>query len=695
MYRIEKLRKQALERRHCNDEFHAAFFKAYLSDGETPLYARYTKAYKHAFAALTPVISENELIVGKLEYGEKDEPSSQWIKENRPEIDNILKGTAMGQDSHMSIDYDLLLTLGIDGILKKIDALLADCDEEKREFYLSCKGCLEAVKAYSEKYAEYALALSKDCSDCVRCDELQKIAEVCLKVPAKPAESFYEAVQSVHFITHCLSLDPFRLGRQQFQLGHPDRYLYKFYVNDIKNGAITNESARVLLDCLAIQINNRVPNGLSSGYLVGGRDKDGKIVANELTELLIEVINDVRLVYPAVGLCYASETPDHILKIATQTLLCGRSHPAIFNDDIITEGLMSYGLSEAEAHDYTHSTCVEITPTAASNVWVASPYTNLPQLLLECLDREYADPGQLISRFFALLDASIKQNFEIQNSYRVIRKEHSIKPLLSCFVNDCLRDGVDIERGGARYNWIMPSFVGMANVVDALYALDEICFKEHSLSIAELKGILDSNFEGNEALRQKILRLPKYGNDIDEVDSYFELISKHIIAECEKYTPIMNNGKLIPSVFCWVMHERLGSQTGATPDGRTAGFPLGDGSGPCQGREKNGPTASIISSTKWDHSRLIGGVAVNMKFAKRSLGENSADTLCSLIKTFMARGGFEMQINVIDNETLKKAQADPESYRDLVVRIGGYSDYFVSLSRQMQNEVLLRSEHEI
>ena len=202
MYRIEKLRKQALERRHCNDEFHAAFFKAYLSDGETPLYARYTKAYKQAFATLTPVISENELIVGKLEYGEKDEPSSQWISENRPEIDNVLKGTAIGQDSHMSIDYDLLLTFGLDGILKKIDALLADCDEEKREFYLSCKGCLEAVKAYSEKYAEYALALSKDCSDSVRCDELQKIAEVCLKVPAKPAESFYEAVQSVHFITH-------------------------------------------------------------------------------------------------------------------------------------------------------------------------------------------------------------------------------------------------------------------------------------------------------------------------------------------------------------------------------------------------------------------------------------------------------------------------------------------------------------
>ena len=187
--------------------------------------------------------------------------------------------------------------------------------------------------------------------------------------------------------------------------------------------------------------------------------------------------------------------------------------------------------------------------------------------------------------------------------------------------------------------------------------------------------------------------IPKYGNDMDEVDSLFSVFTEFIVAECKKYSGLHSNGNLIPSVFCWVMHERFGRETGATADGRLAGFPLGDGSGPCQGREKSGPTASILSSTKWNHTPFIGGVAVNLKFAKSSLGANSAQTVKALVKTYLERGGFETQINVVDNETLKKAQADPEQYRDLVVRIGGYSDYFVKLSPQMQAELILRTAH--
>ena len=155
------------------------------------------------------------------------------------------------------------------------------------------------------------------------------------------------------------------------------------------------------------------------------------------------------------------------------------------------------------------------------------------------------------------------------------------------------------------------------------------------------------------------------------------------------------NGKLIPSVFCWVMHVCFGKETGATPDGRTAGFPLGDGSGPCQGREKKGPTASILSSTKWQHHKFIGGVAVNMKFSKKSLGPDSCKTMSGLVKTFLKRGGFEIQVNVVNKETLEKAVINPEEYNDLLVRIGGYSDYFVKLPPQMQQEVILRTEHDI
>jgi formate C-acetyltransferase len=200
---------------------------------------------------------------------------------------------------------------------------------------------------------------------------------------------------------------------------------------------------------------------------------------------------------------------------------------------------------------------------------------------------------------------------------------------------------------------------------------------------------------GHEVLLARVNALPKYGNNVDEVDELFTGLIDHIVKECQKYTPMHANGRLIPSVFCWVMHEMFGRETGATPDGRRAGFPLGDGSGPCQGREKKGPTASILSSTKWEHCDLIGGVAVNMKFSRSSMGSDSIDVMKSLVRAYMTRGGFEMQINVIDRALLECAQKDPEAYSDLVVRIGGYSDYFTRLSTQMQAEVILRTEHRI
>ncbi len=697
MKRIENLRKLPLKRSNCIDEFLYKFFKEYLAKTDKIDLEVYTDVFYKTFTELTPCITEGELIVGKCDETLTAEEKNDW-EENYLELANELtKGSLLGQDSHMAIDYDLVLNEGLNGIIAKIDGYLTDCKEDKKLFYESCKKCLQAVIVHSENYAQKALSMAEKTNDEEFKSELLNLAEICKKVPANPAESFYEAVQSAHFITYALSLNPLRVyARQQFQLGHIDRYLYPFYLKDIKSGNITDEYAQLLLDCLGVQINLRVPHGLSSGYMVGGRDEKGNIVQNELTLMGMQVIDDIRLVYPSVGLCWTEGMDQKYLEKACEILSHGRSHPAIFNDDIITKGLLSYGVPEEQAHNYIHSTCVEITPVASSNVWVASPYTNMAQLLLDCLDREYESFEELKSALFARLDQSIKDNFEQQNEMRRIRTIQSVNPLLSCVVNDCLKQGLDIEQGGARYNWITPSFVGMANLVDSLYAVNKIIFEEKEMSMAELKAILDRNFEGNELFRQKVSnKIAKYGNDVDDIDRYFEMFTKHIIEECKKYEGMHQNGNLIPSVFCWIMHEFFGRDTGATPDGRLAGFPLGDGSGPCQGREMNGPTASIISSTKWEHHELIGGVAVNMKFSKKSLGEQSLVTMRNIIETFLSRGGFEIQINVIDKETLEEARVNPEQYRDLVVRIGGYSDYFVKLSENMQAEVILRTEHSI
>ena len=696
MNRVSELRLLALEPHKREDEFFYKFFKKFSQNENESKYKRYGEASYYAFANMTPVISDGELIVGKCDNVFTDVQLDEWnntylnIAQQQSDI------AGKGQDSHMAIDYELVLNEGISGIIKKIDGYLGNCDPSKVEFYNAAKKCLEGVIQYSDNYSEYALELSEKTNDENRKKELIKISKVCKNVPKNPAKTFYEAIQSVHFISHCITMDPLRFVPQQFQLGHPDRYLLPYYEKDIREGNITKEYAQLLLDCLGIMINIRVPNGLSSGYLVGGRDGNGSIVSNELTDMCMQVVDDIRLVYPAVGLCYADGTPDSHLEKACKILSHGCSHPAIFGDDTIAKGLKYYGLTDEESHNYIHSTCVEITPVGASNVWVASPYTNMPQILIDCMDKEYDSFDDLLYGIFEKLDVSIKENFEHQERMRKVRYENGMNPLLSCFVNDCLKNGTDIEKGGAKYNWIMPSFVGVANLVDSLFVLKQVVFDKKEYTISAVKKMMDADFEGFEHIRMSFLNnIPKYGNDIDEIDKYVEIIINHIVDECKKYKGFYNNANLIPSVFCWQMHEFFGKDTIATPDGRKSGFPLGDGSGPCQGREMNGPTSSILSSTKWKHYPLIGGVAVNMKFSKKSLGAQSVNAMTSLVKTYIMRGGFEIQINVVDKDVLQKAVQSPEQYRDLVVRIGGYSDYFVTLSEGMQQEVILRSEHQI
>lgn len=694
MKRIEKLRERALNHSVTMEEFQYRFHKSYSQNSHKNQYQRYADAFEEAFTNLTPCIWEDELIVGTYSDSFKDEEKDEWENIYRPIYIETAENAGSGQDSHMAIDYELILSVGLEGIIAKIDCYLKNCSEDQKDFYMACRSCLNTAIRYSDMYSECAQKLAENEKNLQRKNELAEISRICHKVPRKSAETFHEAVQCVHFITHMLSINPLRLTYQQFQLGHPDRYFLPYYERDIACKNISREYAQLLLDCLGIQINMRVPYGLSSGYMVGGRDRDGKPVENILTEMCMQVIEDIRLVYPAVGLCLCDDTDEKYLDKACTLLAKGYSHPAIFNDCIISKGLASYGVPKEDCHNYIHSTCVEITPTAASNVWVASPYTNMPGLLLDILSPEYGSFGEIMKALYKKIDEVIEYNFKDKTNARNHRKKHSINPLLSCFVNDCLSKGCDIEKGGAKYNWIMPSFVGMANLTDSLYAVKIGVFEKKILTLEKLCKALKNNFENQESLRLYLVnKIPKYGNDCSEIDNLFSEISEHIATECRKYGD--GDIRLIPSVFCWEKHELFGRETGATPDGRKAGFPLGDGSGPCQGRELAGPTASILSSTKWDHSKFIGGVAVNMKFSKSSLGKNSVNTMKSLVKTYLKRGGFEIQINVTDKETLQKAMTNPEEYRDLIVRIGGYSNYFVRLSPNMQKEIILRTEHEI
>ena len=700
MERIEKLRRHALEVKINNDEwayYYAKGFREGCKESEF-LQLRYAHAVRYMLSHVSPAIDEGELIVGK--------PSNRALTETEAEELRLFRAEELagfGSSAHMAVDYPKLLALGTEGIRAEIGEKLGGLDPldpedlKKRNFYESAKIALEGLEAFAENYAAHAEALAAKCGDAPRAEELRGIAQRCRRVPRFPAQNFRDALQSIHTLTVCLSMYPYGL----YQYGRPDRYLIGFYRRDVRAGILDEQTAQEWIDCLCILPNELIVSGLAVGFMVGGRDAEGKDTSNELTELFLRSIGDTRMIYPGIGLAWHKDMPEKLLELSCELLGKGYSHPAIFNDELIVNGLKACGVPAEEAADYVQSTCVEITPCGSSSCWVASPYINTVQILLDVLGirREGSEPAefesmeQLLAAYYARLGERIRECWAEFDARMYERTQHFYQPLHSCFVNDCIARGEDIESGGARYNWIMPSFVGVSNLADSFRAIEKFVFEEGSLTFPRLAQMLEKDFAGEEAWRLKLLNLAeKYGNDDDIVDHYVLDFTEWLKKFVQPFRNV-RGGRMVPSMFCWIMHDFFGQDTMATPDGRRCGFPLGDGSGPAQGREHSGPTASVLSSTKWDHSAFIGGIAVNMKFGKKLFKRESLPKLASLIKTFLQRGGFEMQINVVDAETLARARENPENYADLVVRIGGYSDYFVRLSDTMQREVMERTAH--
>ena len=336
------------------------------------------KAYMHAHA--TPVIHPHELIVGKPSYRPLSAQEAAELAQLEAFAAPALPSLG-GQDSHMTVDYELLLEQGLDGVAARVKALKAalDCEDpaqcEKNDFYEACLIALDGVTQYAAHYAEHARQLAAACEDAGRARELIEIAETLDRVPRYPAQTYRQALQSMCFLTFCME--------GLYQLGRVDRLLIRYYEVDIQSGLLTREAAQELLDCASLLYNDTVPAGLAAGYMVGGRGADGKPVCNDITYMAIEGIAHTRMAYPGVGLCYTGDMPEDILRLSCDILGQGLSHPAIFNDDVIAKGLTGYGVPEAHARSYIHCTCVEITPIAASGTWVASPYINLTAVLLE------------------------------------------------------------------------------------------------------------------------------------------------------------------------------------------------------------------------------------------------------------------------------------------------------------------------
>jgi len=697
-------------------------------------------------AALPIELAAGERIVGRPRFRQPTDAELPALDAARQTLAAVPPFPG-GDAGHFHPDYDKLFRVGVRGLQEEIAArkaavvarvetppiapstsvrLSAHAEVSGAEalvFYDACRIALDGLSAYIGHVADALMAAAtpqtahpqsprqvedsgvptlfgiptgQDETDRARWLEL---AAICRHIATEPPRTFHEAIQLLFLTLVALWQGE---GHYLTSPGRLDRTLRPFYEADIAAGRITPQAAFELIVSLYIQVNRIMPTGLALAVMVGGRDEAGADVTNDLTYLCIAARIVTGLGYPTVGLCWHRATPPELTDFAVRMLAYGRGDPAFFNDELIVAGLGDHGVRPEDAPDYMNSTCVEIKPVGASNIWVTAPYFNVPQGLLDEM-AAVAAGAQPAPATFAELEARVRANLTAKVAAAAAQLDRVWRdratagcfPLASCFTDDCLARGLDFDRGGARYNWVENSFVGLANLADSLVAVRRLVHEERSLTLAEFAAILRDDYRGHEALRQRILnKLPKYGNDNDEADEAARRWAGYLIEMTEAQT--IGPHRYVPGFFCWIMHERMGGQTGATPDGRRAFWPLADGAGAAQGRERCGPTASVLSTTKWSHREALGGLVHNAKFSQNMF--KTADdcaALRQLIETYLQRGGFEMQVNVVSRDTLLAAREHPEQYRDLLVRVAGYSDYFTKLSPKMQEEVIARTEHEM
>ena len=649
-----------------------------------------------------PVIYDGELIVGQLYFPD-------YTRAEQARFDKLYEMFHMSPTSptsecyraardHIALDYEKLLRMGVNGLIREIeekkagldygkpDGLYGDPDVEKEEFYDCCLIELHAVLRLAERYADHALQLAEQAEE-PRKAELLEISRILRKVPAGPAETFREAVQSVHFYTYNM----FGL----YPLGRPDRYLFPFYRKDMEKGILTREEAQELVDSLCLLVSTYVFSSAASGFIVGGYDENGNLVENDLSYLFLTALAHIQMPDPNGALAVNRQTSDEILAYACDILGEGTTHPAFYNDEVIPQGLMKYGVEKQDACNYIHTTCAEISVIGKSRMYTTNYIVNLPKLLLEYVKQHpAADFEELIDGYFAdLADHVSVCNREYVYKLLEAARNGQQPQRASCLIDDCISKGRSVYQDGAKYSQTQPNLVGFANLCDSFIAIRKLVFEEKKLTLPEFLQIVAHNFEGNTPLRSYIVnRLPHYGNDVEEVDRFAAQLAERIKGVFKK-SGVYNAARCIPGTFSYHNHAEEGAKTGATFDGRLASASLADGCCPVQGFDRNGPTAMINSLTSWDQSEFLGGMVINVKFNKSNFNEDKKHLLVDMIRAFVERGGIEIQINTVDRQTLLDAVAHPEQHGDLIVRIGGYSDYFVRQTETMQQEIIARTEY--
>ncbi len=598
------------------------------------------------------------------------------------------------------------------------DPRAADKAEELMAMDISC----DAAIIFAERHAELAEKMAGEETDSHRQAELEQIAATCRRVPAQAPRNFQEALQTYWFI-HLGTITELN-GWDAMSPGHLDQHLDAFYQNDLANGRLNREQAKELLECFWIKVNNQPAppkvgvTALESGTYndftninIGGLLPDGSDGVNDVSYIMLEVIDEIHLLQPQANVQISHKSPDRFLQAACRVIRQGYGYPSVFNTEAVIMEQLRTGKTLEDARQGGCSGCIE-TGCFGKEAYILTGYLNVPKILELALNNgmdpisrqqigpqtgeptEFKDFDELYTAFnrqlIYIVDLKIRVNNYIERMYA----NYAPAPFLSVVIRDCIAKGLDYYNGGPRYNTNYIQCCGIGTVTDSLSAVRKHVFDQKDVSMQQLLAALKTDFKGQDPLRLRLAnKTPFYGNDDDYADEIMQRVY-HSLIEAIDGKPNTKNTSYHLNMLSTTCHIYFGKMLGASANGRRAAAPISDGTSPSHGADRNGPTAVIKSLGKMDQIKS-GGTLLNQRFLPEVLdGESGIQNIAHLIRTYFKLNGHHIQFNVVDSQTLRKAQSAPDDYRDLLVRVAGYSDYFVDLDEYHQEEIIARTEQD-
>jgi len=633
----------------------------------------------------------------------------------------------MSGPGHMVPDYEFVLQHGLKKIketcLERMDGVpLEDPEyEEKYTLYQSCAIVCDALVKYAKRYAEEAIRLAEEETEKARREELLKIHQNCLQVPAEPAQNFWQALQCMYFLQVTIQTEANGLA---ISLGVADQTLYPYYCKDIDAGDLTKEEVLELIDCFYLKLGelDKIYSNAATRYLQGpahgqtvtlsGVTKDGRDATNELSYLFLLADRDIRLVQPDLAVRIHRTTPNDFLKEVCINIREGLTKPKVFNDEVVIQSMLEIGMNLEDARVWGALGCSEPVACGKTNSWGNSGHLNLAKCLELALNNgkcmltekqmgpDTGDPTKF--RNFDDVLFAFKKQIQYFVKYLVLydniidryQAQVAPLPLYSIVIPNCLETGKEFNKGGARYNTTSPLGVGPITSGDSLAAIKTLVYDEQRLSLKQLIEALKNDFKDQEYIRQMLInRAPKFCNDDDRADVLCNTVLKFYCDEVRKYKN-PRNGSFIGALYYLTSNIPFGLLTAATPDGRRAKEPLNDGGiSPVHGRDRKGATAVAKSVGKLDLHRVPHGAVLNQRFHPSLLeGDEKLKHFMQYIRSFMELGGWKTQFNVVTSDILRDAQKNPDNYRGLVIRVAGYSAYFTQLEAELQKDIMERTE---